>query len=83
VAFNGFINISSYTVVWEWAVKVAPDIGEGLSAGMLAMMANFIGFLYIIVIQSVSDEESILFCTISLMLANLFIAFWLLWKVKE
>jgi hypothetical protein len=50
VGLNGFFNIAIYSVIYEWAVLVSPGIGEGLSCGILNMIANLFGFSEILLV---------------------------------
>jgi len=57
VALNGMCCIASYSVVFEYGVRLSPGIGEAISGGMINMLANVMGCLQLVVIQVIIDHR--------------------------
>lgn len=50
ISMNGFFVFSAFSVVYEWAVSLMPDVSEDITGGFINTVANVMGFLEIIII---------------------------------
>jgi hypothetical protein len=51
---NGFFAISSFSVVYEWAVDITPEVDEAVTAGLMNMSANMFALGEILLIQTIN-----------------------------
>ena len=56
ICVNGFASIGAYSVVFEFAVDISPDVGEGMSSGVINMAANTLGGLLILLIEQLGKN---------------------------
>jgi hypothetical protein len=56
ILFAGMINISIYSSCFEYVARLAPDVGESLSSGLVNGLANVLGFLEIISFQAMTSS---------------------------
>ena len=57
ITANGFFAVSSFSVVYEWAVRLTPLVSEAISGGMISAIANMVGFTEIMLIDYLSDPN--------------------------
>ena len=50
ISANGFFNIGSYSVLFEYAVDITPTVGEGMTQGVINLFGNMLGFAMIMLI---------------------------------
>jgi len=85
VALNGAVCISSFSVVFEYGVRLSPGIGESVSGGLINMLANGMGWAQMVIIQIIVDHISISYLNITMyfMYASLLINLILVMSIKE
>ena len=67
VLLNGFFILSMFSVAFEMGVELTFPIGEAMSGGFINVMSNLVGFVIIVSMTSVlenEDEASVLTCFI-------------------
>ena len=67
VLLNGFFILSMFSVAFEMGVELTFPIGEAMSGGFINAMSNLVGFVIIVSMTSVlenEDEASVLTCFI-------------------
>ena len=79
------INISFYSSCFEYAVYIAPEAGESLSAGMINCFGNVLAFFEIMLFEIivVKDDKSKINICMYIMLGGILFAFILQLLVKE
>lgn len=67
VLLNGFFINSMFSVAYEMGVELTFPIGEAMSGGFINLISNLVGFVIIMSMTFVlenEDEESVLICSI-------------------
>ena len=52
IVINGFLCVSAQAFAFEYAIDLAPDIGESMTSGSIMVLANTLGLVQIFLIQS-------------------------------
>jgi hypothetical protein len=55
IGLNGFFSIAMFSVCYEYVALVSPRVGESISGGLINTTANFLGFIFIVLIDYLID----------------------------